>query len=266
MAVKLVFEDGKSTPSSMLLKKSCHGKNIYFSNGVSQLLDTAMTIKGQGDVVLMFYDVSPNNRKTVKGYEALVNILKQDKKLYKDMYAIPIICIEYYICKTFEKHDWLLCNGAKHCEMIEKLVKIFDWAGLPADIKNDSYIGASLEHAYKNIIEQLKMKCLRNSFEYDEASQERKVQSLYGRFYEKDCNCERKYCSVRCEDTLEIKAEKLYGSLPVIAIDTDEHKKVLHELGFEINHKNIEEIKKERRAFYKFICNNMKLPLFSIDV
>ena len=39
MAIKFIFEDGENTPSSLLLKKSYYGDFIYFSNGVSRLLD-----------------------------------------------------------------------------------------------------------------------------------------------------------------------------------------------------------------------------------
>lgn len=266
MAVKLVFEDGEDTPSSILLKQSCHGENINFSNGVSQLLEKAVSIKDSDDIVYMFYDVSPNNERTVKGYEMLVDTLKQNKELYKNMYVVPIICMEYCICKTLERYGWFWTNSAKESEMIEKLIIAFDWNGVSDEIKSDVYVGVSLEHAYKSIVANLRLRCLHNSFEYTGASKVRKAQSLSGMFYEKDCKCERKYCPIDCRDKLEVKAEKLYCSLPVFPVETDEHKKILSKLGINTKKMSKEDIKMERRLFYKKICDNMHLPLFSIEM
>ena len=262
MAVKFIFEDGENTPSSILLKQSYYGKYIYFSNGVSKLLDTAIAIKNAEDIVYMFYDVSPNNRITVKGYETLVDMLKQNKKLYKDIYVIPIICIEYHICKILDKDHCLYTKDKKALEMIEKIVRDFDWETLSPYIKNDTYIGESLEHAYKNIISLLAMRCMRNEFEYVGKTNERRPESIWGIFYEKDCICERKYCNIDCSDSLEIKAEKLYRSLPIIVLKIN--KKLLSDLDDKIPFLSNAEIVIERRYFYKKICTNMKLPMPSI--
>lgn len=266
MAVKLLFEDGDNTPSSFLLKQTHHGKYIYFSNGVGQLLNKAVSIKEADDIVYMFYDVSPNNQATVKGYKLLVDTLRQNKVLYKDMYVIPIICIEYHICKMFDKYNWFYTKDAKALEMIEKLVKTFDWNNISFSIKSDPYVGETLEHAYKNILSLLKMRCLRNEYAYDKKTGARNTQSLYGIFYEKDCACDRIYCGINCIDKLNDKAEKLYASLPLFIVETPEHEKALGELGITIKHLSNTDIKQERKLFYKMICANMGLPMFSINL
>lgn len=266
MAVKFVFEDGENTPSSFLLKQSHHGKHIYFSNGVSQLLSKALEIKEPSDIVCMFYDVSPNNRKTVKGYELLVETLRQNADSMKDMFVIPIICIEYHICKVLYLNNWLYAIDPAEMALVQNLVAEFNYDDLPVDMKGDDYVATSLEHAYKNILSRLKMRCLHNSFEYSGDSKVRKVPSIRGQFYEKDCVCDRKYCKIDCNETLKAKAEKLYCSLPVFAVDDDFHRNLLVSLGIHPVVLSAEDIILERKIFYDKICHNMKLPLISINI
>lgn len=266
MAIKFVFEDGENTPSSFLLKQSHHGKHIYFSNGVSQLLNKALDIKELNDIVCMFYDVSPNNRKTVKGYELLVETLRQNADSMKDIFVIPIICIEYHICKVLYLNNWFCAMDSTEMTLIQNLVANFNWDGLPVDIKNDNYVATSLEHAYKNILSRLKMRCLHNSFEYSRNSKVRKASSICGRFYERNCVCDRKYCKIDCNETLKTKAEKLYCSLPVFVVDDDFHRNILVSLGIHPVALSAEEITLERKIFYDKICHTMKLPLISINI
>lgn len=54
MAVKLLFEDNENTPSSILLKNSMHGDNIYFASGNSQVLNKLKSIYNDGDTVFIF--------------------------------------------------------------------------------------------------------------------------------------------------------------------------------------------------------------------
>lgn len=264
MAIKMVFEDGENTPSSILLKNTFYGKNIYFSNGVSCVLDKAMQIKEADDIIYIFYDMSPNNRKTVKGYEDLVRVIHSDKQTYRNLYVIPIICIEYHICKMFDKYQYFCTKNAKALEMIDKLVKTFDWEHILEDIKDDQYTGASLEHVYKNILDLQRMPCLHNRFQYNRNDMTRNLLSPEGIFYEKDCVCERKFCSINCEDIMIVKAERLYSSLPVTVGKTEEYCKLRDDL--EIEDKMHEEIKAERQQFYRMVCNNMKLKMPKISI
>ena len=179
---------------------------------------------------------------------------------------IPILCIEYHVCQAFVKYNWFYVKDAKENEMIEKLVVKFDWANISDEFKNNVYINASLEHAYKSILANLKMRCMHNAFEYVGNTGVRKNQSISGKFYEKDCDCERKYCHIECTDSLKLKAEKVYCTLPGFVVSTDEHRRLLNSIGIKTVSLSLEDVKAQRRVFYKMVCANMGLPLPSIDM
>lgn len=63
MLHKFIFEDGEGTPSSLLLKSSFNGENIFFSNGSGRLLTKIKELYNKEDTFYIFYDVSPNNKK-----------------------------------------------------------------------------------------------------------------------------------------------------------------------------------------------------------
>lgn len=89
MATKILFEDSETVPVSMLLRKSYNGNNIFFSDGCDKLLSKAVKIQNPGDIIIIYYDVAPNNSKTTKGYRDLCKTIKE--KNIKDMIVIPII-------------------------------------------------------------------------------------------------------------------------------------------------------------------------------
>lgn len=125
MAVHFVFEDGNNTPSSLLLKRGHFGNNIHFSDGCSNIYDKACSIQAPGDTVYLFYDVSPNYQKTVDGYKDLVLTIIQNN--HKDMYIVPIICIEYHIWKMMYKYNYITMPDKIKDIFIDNLIKDFDW-------------------------------------------------------------------------------------------------------------------------------------------
>lgn len=70
--IKLIFEDNEQTPSSKLLKSSYNGSNIDFSNGshISRMISCINKYKD--DELIIFFDLSPNNRFTYTNYERLI--------------------------------------------------------------------------------------------------------------------------------------------------------------------------------------------------
>ena len=94
---KILFEDASNTPSSVLLNSSVYGENIYFSEGCSKILDKCISIMNPDDTIYILYDVSPNNTNTITGYNKLKEAIRENG--LKNVYVIPIICIEYYICQ-----------------------------------------------------------------------------------------------------------------------------------------------------------------------
>jgi len=257
MAIKLLFEDGVDTPSSQLLKRSHYGNEIYFSGGSSNVLNKACEIKGINDIVYIYYDVSPNYNKTVKGYQELVRKIKSDKITYSNIYVIPIICIEYYICRMFDRYNYIGNTDEKTISMVNNLVRKFDWNALPDVVKNNRYVSESLEHAYKNIMTSLKPRCLHNQISNKD--------NIPGKFYTSDCIC-RKYCNVEKEDSVILKAERLYTLLPLFVVVSDSHKNFLSRNGLSIITKTNTDVQRALQSFYNSICKNMNVATIRINI
>ena len=116
MSIKFLFEDNEQTPSSILLKNSYKGADIYFSNGSSLILSKVKELrKIFNDDIYIFYDLVPDNEVTVKGYTDLVRALKLN---YSNVYVLPIICIEYFICISLYKFNRLKLN----CTFADELI------------------------------------------------------------------------------------------------------------------------------------------------
>lgn len=262
MAIKFVFEDGDNTPSSILLKSGYHGSNIYFSGGCGMLYDKACSIQEPGDIVYMFYDVSPNYQKTVDGYNEVIRIIRQDN--IKDMYVIPIICIEYHIWKMLYKYNYITMVGKNKDVFIDNLVKDFNWQKLMSyNLNLTTYVTESLEHMYKNLFKDVRQ-CQKNTFNYRNGV--RDVSSPLGRFYVVDCNCNRSECKIDCTDNLLLKAERLYTELPIIAVESEEHKEYLKNMGICCKGITLSDIRKERQEFYDKICNSMNINGINIVI
>lgn len=255
MSVKFVFEDGENTPSSILLKNTYNKNNIFFSNGSSAVLRKACSVQNSGDKVYIFYDVAPNNAKTVNGYNMLVQNIRINN--IKNMYVIPIICIEYYICYMFYTYGYLMISDKNSQVYIDNLLINFDWQNLINQVKLNTYQTESLEHMYKSLLAMTKKACQQNSFKYTNGV--RDTNSRKGIFYEKDCACDLIYCPIKCRDDILLKAERLYTMLPVFAIESDQHKEYLHNNGIVIRERANSDIKKSRQEFYNNICKSMNV-------
>ena len=256
MATKFVFEDGDNTPSSILLKNCFNSCNIFFSNGCSNLLDKACSIQNDSDIIYIFYDVSPNNSKTVKGYNDLIDTIKSQR--IKSMYVVPILCIEYWICQMFVRYNYM-CVSKKADLMVEKLVIDFDWQALLNQVQLNTYESSSLEHTYKSILNQSKMTCQMNHYKYSEDGKTKESIALNGIFYDRNCECDSKFCSIDCSDTLALKAERLYTILPIFHVISDQHQKLLDEFGIDAQCPTIDELKEKCQNLYNTICNSMQL-------
>lgn len=263
MAVKFIFEDKETTPSSKLLLSSYNGNNIYFSGGCHSALDKALEIQESDDIIYIFYDMSPNNNFTVKGYRDINRLIK--KSNLKNIYIIPIICIEYFICKLLDKLE--LLQTTKDIEdLIQNLIKVFDWNAITYKHKLDSYIGSSLEHAYKYIVSHQPMQCLHNSFKYNTASKDRNLNSISGVFYEKDCNCNRRYCKPNCIISLKDKAELLYTMLPLFTIVSEDHVNLMKNLNIQTVYMENQKLEVILQKFYDNIstsinCNSVQISI-----
>lgn len=229
MSVVLLFEDSDKAPSSYLLKGSGFGEHMEFSQGARKLLSKAVELRNGGNIVYAFYDLVPNNAKTISRYDDMLGWMR-DKSFYYDIYLVPIICIEYYICRYLYAHHLFVVSNSLN-SLIEHVVATFDYAGVPEKYRRESYTGSSLEHMYKYILEEHKMQCFHNHFKYSSDGKIRDCESISGIFYERDCVCERKFCRVNCTEKHQVKAEKLCCELPAFFIGGSNHEKRLKELG-----------------------------------
>lgn len=267
MAIKLLFEDKEDTPSSILLKKSMYGENIYFSGGCHQIIRQIKILKSdEKDIIYVFYDVSPNNEFTVKYYKNLVYEVKADIGLRKSVHVVPIVCIEYYLCKFLYKYGYLYTKNNKVQILIDKLVNEFKYEDVAQDIIKGVGASDSLEKIYKYIIKNLGLQCLHNSLEYESDGKNRKANSLRGIFYIRDCICDRKYCRIDSTDSLQFKAERFYTSLPVFVVVSKEHEYKLSEYGISIDSIDNNELQKKIQDMYNMICASMNLNTIHISM
>lgn len=255
MAVKLLFEDNDKTPSSYLLRGSGFGKHMEFSCGARKLLAKAIDLRDEGNIVYALYDLVPNNVRTISRYDDMLGWMK-NKFIYQDIYIVPIICIEYYICCYLYAHHLLAVRDSLN-PLVDSVIASFDYANVPEKYQKDIYTGSSLEHMYKFILEEHKMQCFHNHFKYSTNGTLRDYESVSGIFYERDCVCERKYCGVNCTEKHQVKAEFLCHELPIFFVNGSSHEKILRELGLFFQENSYEEIMEERQNFYNRVCDSM---------
>lgn len=256
MSVELVFEDKETTPSSVLLRSSGYGTHIHFSGGVRKLLDEAVKLRGSNNIVYAFYDLAPNNSKTVNRYNQYVEDIKINKELYYNIYLVPIICIEFYICKYLLQKNLILLPEDETVAL-QALLPNFDYSLVPKRFKEWKYTAESIEHLFKHFINQHRLRCFHNSFEYDKTDSIRKPTSLSGIFYEKSCSCDARYCIFKSRVTLQEKAEGLYFLLPVFFLKDDKHKELTTSLGLTCYDIDMVELQSERQSFYNDICESL---------
>lgn len=261
MATKFLFEDDETAPISMLLKKSYKGNDIYFSGGCSKLLSTALAIQKPGDTIIIYCDVAPNNRSTTKAYNDLCITIKLNR--YTNMIVVPIICIEYIVVQCLYKYNQLIIPSSN--KDIEKyLIKDLDWNTYIATYNPNAYVRKSIEHFYKFFLTQIQQqRCKRNSHKYTNGVIDWNYGS--GKYFYKDCPCGN-HCNLNCMDSLHVKAERLYMELPLTTVKDAKHKKNIEQCGIDIHKLTLQDVEKERIAFYDKLCSNMNVNHIKIKL
>jgi hypothetical protein len=244
--IHFLFEDNEQMPICQLLLHSDYGEYIHFSNGNYQLTTKAYELLDSDgvDKVYIFIDCPPNEYYVRRTYEAICLEFARNE----DVEIFPIICLEEITLKMLNIY-YKIPYAKTDFNLVNNIVFMFNWKNVEDKFKNDLYIGKSLEHAYKHILSNLTVKCLHNQDD-----------GIRGKFYLKDCNCERKYCNVlNSEDCLDIKAERLYTSLPLCIPKNDEVCCVWNEIGIHFKKQNVETVKSIIRDKYKVICESMEV-------
>ena len=263
MATKLLFEDDEKVPISMLLNNCYNGGNIFFSGGCDKLLNKALAIQNPGDKIIIYYDVAPNNVKTVKGYRDLYKTIKS--KNIKDIIVVPIICIEYIVVKYLYKYKQLSIPDS-YKDVEKYLIKNLNWNYYVNNCKTNTYIESSIEHFYKIVLSQIqRQRCKRNSHKYSKDG--RTIDKSYGsgKFFYENCPCNR-HCNLNCKDKLQLKAERLYMELPLAIINDNVHKENIEKLGIRLVQKKLIDVQNERQSFYDNLCNNMGVNSIKIKL
>ena len=251
--IKLLFEDGEDTPSSILLKNAIEGAHIYFSNGSHKLGSKLQSICNEEDRIFVFYDVPPNSVKTRNGYDNFVIWLRENH--YYNVNVIPIICIEYFICQLFWNFGYLHVKGKSAYDLFEHLVASFNWNTIKSIYSFSEYELTSLEHLYKSLLSKTKLMCQRNTSKQD------KNNSIYGLFYKIDCPCEYTYCSIQCNDDIILKAERLLYELNIPVFMSSKQQIYLQQ--HNLIHANSQTLKSyydSIQSFYDNVCEQLQVP------
>lgn len=263
----IIFEDNMTTPSSKLLKSCYYGEKIFFSGGSRNLgimINKCLPL----DDLLVFVDVVPNNSYTVMTYRNLNSMFHNEVKAGR-LVIMPILCIEYILLKMLSRYEGVISKNT----YIKHLVCNFDYqnASVQSLINSNQKLTDSLERVFKFVLTDVsnrsKHRCLANSFEYTEKEKGilvRNESSIKGIFYDKDCKCDSRYCRLGIRDSLELKAEKLYTTLPLFYVDNDVHREYLRKFGINTKDCDITEVFNKVQEFYDIICKELGVASINI--
>jgi len=97
-----MFEDAEKAPISQMLASAYKNQSdvmLYFTGGNSVLRDKLCEIYNAENQYIIYIDLVPDNYTTIREYRMLRKIIR--RRNFKNVYILPIICMEYYIMKTF---------------------------------------------------------------------------------------------------------------------------------------------------------------------
>lgn len=241
MTTRFIFEDNEEMPSSKLLLQCFHGDNIIFSNGNTLLWSKVMELYNENDQFFIFMDTVVDNKMVMELYRKLYAKIRK----YKNIYLVPIPCIEFILAKCFVKYDYIGEVSIELQQMLEVLVKDFRWNELSKEIKRKGNIRYT-ERAYKYIITCLKS-CLKNEVSVNNP--------LVGKFYLSDCDCQGEK---HCGECLKLKAERLYTQLPYYEVDSEQYKLLLEKYDLPVEVISLEMLHNRCRRLFQKICTELR--------
>lgn len=228
--MQMMFEDNPEATISKFLCKvysnadSC--KELYFLRGNTGLERKIDKVYLPGYRYIVYIDVAPDNYKTINAYMRL-NMYYQN---VKDIYVIPIPCIEYYIIKAYGNRDVNEISqifAGRHVKETDLVMKI------------QRGVYKSFEDYCKKVLDHCMLPC----------------QKKDGRFYTQDCLCNKPLRGKGCTlASLESKAAGVIRKLPVF-IMTDSIKGNIGKLDF---YKDVPRVKRECINLYYDIANDFK--------
>lgn len=245
--MKILFEDNENTPSSKLLKESVVGEFFEFSKGNINLENKARKLlKSTDDVIVIMCDVVVDNIDTITKYNTLKHTFRGNERIA----ILPIVCIEYYILKMFDRLD--LLDGVKL--YYSKSLITFNWHSIVDNVVPGK---DSIEKFYKSMCDNLKNMCLRNRFE--------EKKSYIGSFYIEECMCKTGHCRKNLSLTTDDKAFILISCLPLfppLAILING----IEGIGVKCKSTTFEDVRKKQEKLYEKMHKDLGIDKTLFDV
>ena len=252
--MKIIFEDSNDAPSSVLLRNCFLGDSIIFSEGCHNIPEYIERYIELDDIVI-FVDLVPDNMATINFYNDLVSEY-QDFIASNRLMICPILCIEYIILKMLLTYGYLRDTIVRDAVALD-----FSSNSIKDLVARDKKASKTMEKLMKSILIDISSKsgkrCLRNSFKYSniDGVMTRRTDSRFGVFYESDCLCDMYRCTLDVRNTLKIKAEELYVSLPVFITGGFEHDNLIKSIGINFEDSSIDEASNIFKDFYDSLCD-----------
>lgn len=250
MSKVYIFEDNSGSPVSRLLTSTGFSCKMYFSSGNIYLLDKLEEVYNECDDFVIFIDCPPNRADLIDFYDMLCEILEPRHNIR----VIPIICIEEVLLRVLRKYKLLRCKSKITDIKIQYALDEFDYEKLSNNVVLTDYEKVSLEHLYKQILNDVRYKCFQNKNSND---------ATVGLFYKNACNC-GKFCNNLCSKSLREKSCMLYTGLPVFSLSKVEECFV-RELGIDVQKISNYELFEKIERKYNMICKSMKLSKVCIN-
>lgn len=252
--MKIIFEDSNNAPSSVLLRNCFLGNSIIFSEGCHNIPEYIERYIELDDIVT-FVDLVPDNMSTINFYNDLVSEYRDFIERNRLMIC-PILCIEYIILKMLLTYGYLTDTI-----VVDAVALDFRSNSIKDLLARDKNASKTMEKLMKSILVDISSKsgkrCLRNSFKYSniDGVMTRKMDSRFGIFYENDCLCNIYRCSLGIRNTLKVKAEELYVSLPVFVTGGYEHENFIKSIGVNFEDNSFGAVSNIFKDFYDLLCD-----------
>lgn len=222
-----MFEDSKEAIPSQVLRLACP-ELFEFAGGNRNIKNKLDEIYNSSESFIIYMDAVPDNEQTMRQIIQIVKYVKE--KNYRDVYVIPIPCIEYYIIKAF---------GDRHNPEIQTVLSLGSYA--ESELNKKVYRGMcpSFEKYCKQVALHVLKFC------------QRVGKGKEGLYYLSDCLCEKadvEGCTIGV--TRMQKAWSLVQSLPVFETN---HTNVY----FKVQRVDISDIQRKQVEMYNTLCDNL---------
>lgn len=238
--MKMIFEDYKEVNISRILKYAYSESEcddiIDFTGGNGKVLDYLKN--SNEDTIIAFVDVVPDNIKTINVYK---KCKRYSKECDKQIFVIPIPCIEYCAVKALLRHDGIDTAVAEVYEYDRYRQVKYNYRNRKLSLKSFEKYCKSVLYNYSSCLD------------------------VNGKFYNVDCKCSKSMNLDLCRDNTRIdKAWSIVHKLPTFIVSKRDSGQAI------IQKSNIIEVidRQERLyydAAYRFLKNGYISKVQSLD-